>query len=147
MRKSEWVFVYNNEKYYISVVFIYIYIFLSGKLVPILKENWNAEDLNFNIHLSNLNLLRHELSGQPNIKNIIYNNKYINIEIVFILSLCQYCTKIKHETKNNHWSKALSCKNKLYNKWHGMIIFIFSTLLCYLALHKTSFWSSKWIYI
>jgi len=26
---------------------------LSGKFVPILKENWNAEDLNFSIHLLN----------------------------------------------------------------------------------------------
>jgi len=34
---------------------------LSGKFIPILKENWNAEDLNFSIHLLNLNLLRHEL--------------------------------------------------------------------------------------
>ena len=40
---------------------------LSGKFVPILKENLNAEDLNFSIHLLNLNLLRHEFSGQLNI--------------------------------------------------------------------------------
>jgi len=33
---------------------IYVYIELSGKFVPILKENWNAEDLNFSIHLLNL---------------------------------------------------------------------------------------------
>jgi len=26
---------------------------LSGKFVPMLKENWNAEDLNFSIHLLN----------------------------------------------------------------------------------------------
>jgi len=31
---------------------------LSGKFVPILKENGNAEDLNFSIHLLNLNLFR-----------------------------------------------------------------------------------------
>ena len=36
--------------------------------MPILKENLNAEDLNF-IHLLNLNLLQHELSGQLNISN------------------------------------------------------------------------------
>jgi len=30
-----------------------VYIGLSGKFVPILKENWNAEDLNFSIHLLN----------------------------------------------------------------------------------------------
>jgi len=29
-------------------------------------EGKNAEDLNFNIHLLNLNLLRHELSEQSN---------------------------------------------------------------------------------
>jgi len=31
---------------------------LSGKFVPILKENWNAEDLNFSIHLLNLILFQ-----------------------------------------------------------------------------------------
>jgi len=39
---------------------------LSGKFVLILKENLNVEDLNFSIHLLYLNLLRPELSGQPN---------------------------------------------------------------------------------
>jgi len=39
--------------------------------VPILKKNWNA-DLNFNKHLLNLNLLRHELSGQPNITQNVW---------------------------------------------------------------------------
>ena len=29
------------------------FIELSGKFVPILKENWNVEDLNFSIHLLN----------------------------------------------------------------------------------------------
>jgi len=33
-------------------VYIYIYIGLSGKFVP-LKENLNAENLNFSIHLLN----------------------------------------------------------------------------------------------
>ena len=47
--------------------FNFLCIGLFGKFVPILKKNWNAEDLNFSIHLLNLNLLRHELSGQPNI--------------------------------------------------------------------------------
>jgi len=37
--------------------------------MPILKENLNAEDLNFSIHLLNLNLLGHELSGQLNTYN------------------------------------------------------------------------------
>jgi len=35
--------------------------------VPILKVNLNAEDLNFSIHLLNLNIL---LSGQPNITSV-----------------------------------------------------------------------------
>jgi len=48
---------------------------LSGKFVPILKENLNAEDLNFSIHLLNLNLLRHELFGQPNVNKI---SLYVN---------------------------------------------------------------------
>jgi len=42
-----------------------IIIGLSGKFVPILKENLNAENLNFSIHLLNY-ISRHELSGQPN---------------------------------------------------------------------------------
>jgi len=36
----------------------------------------NAKDLNFLFHLLNLNLLRHELSGQP---NIYYMCIYYNI--------------------------------------------------------------------
>jgi len=35
----------------------------------------NAEDLNFSIHLLNLNLLRHELFGQPN----IYTTELMNL--------------------------------------------------------------------
>ena len=51
------------------IFMVVITIGLSGKFVPILKENWNAEDLNFSIHLLlNLNLLRH---GQPNIIIVI----------------------------------------------------------------------------
>ena len=42
---------------YLISVQIYDYIHnifeLSGKFVPILKENWNAKDLNFSIHLLN----------------------------------------------------------------------------------------------
>jgi len=30
--------------------FKYVYIELFGKFVPMLKENWNAEDLNFSIY-------------------------------------------------------------------------------------------------
>ena len=36
----------------IWVILIHI-IELSGKFVPMLKENWNAENLNFSIHLLN----------------------------------------------------------------------------------------------
>jgi len=37
---------------YVAIEYIII-IGLSGKFLPILKENWNAEDLNFSIHLLN----------------------------------------------------------------------------------------------
>jgi len=60
---------------------------LSGKFVPMLKENWNAENLNFS---------RHELFGQPNTINTLNNtfmyasvqNKYkINCNTAFINSM------------------------------------------------------------
>jgi len=67
-------------KYYIIHIFLQN-IGLSGKFVPILKENWNAEDLNFSIHLLNLNLLQHELSGQSNI------NLFLTLRII-IFTIC-----------------------------------------------------------
>jgi len=53
-------------KSFIFVILITATIGLSGKFVPMLKENWNAENLNFSIHLLNY-IGRHELSEQPNI--------------------------------------------------------------------------------
>ena len=68
--KSSFIIIECNLKYnlcinkkkliniYIYIIYIlnyikFLYIGLSGKSVPILKENWNAEDLNFSIHLLN----------------------------------------------------------------------------------------------
>ena len=71
------IFIFMCKMYFFSMYFFSLLIThfritigLSRKFVPILKENWNAEDLNFSIHLLNLNLLRHELSGQSNILRI-----------------------------------------------------------------------------
>jgi len=44
---------------------VQVFIGLSGKFVPMLKENRNAENLNFSIHLLNY-ISRHKLSGQLN---------------------------------------------------------------------------------
>jgi len=51
--------------------------------VPILK-NWNAEGLNFSVHLLNLYLLRHEFSGQPNIIHLY------KIKMNHSVDLCNY---------------------------------------------------------
>ena len=44
---------YNNQIKLLNYIYIYGTIGLSGKFVPMLKENWNAENLNFSIHLLN----------------------------------------------------------------------------------------------
>jgi len=56
--------------------------------VPILK-NWNAEGLNFSVHLLNLHLLRHEFSGQPNIIHLykIKMNHSVDLTIFCLMNV------------------------------------------------------------
>ena len=50
--RNKWI-SYTEKSLIITTINVEWNIGLSGKFVPILKENWNAEDLNFSIHLLN----------------------------------------------------------------------------------------------
>jgi len=48
-----WNELFISSSYLLKYLKIINNLLLSGKFVPMLKENWNAEDLNFSTHLLN----------------------------------------------------------------------------------------------